>query len=96
MRQPRMVLHCAGLVLWGVLGCKHQPELKPPEQPEILASPSDKDKRFEMPCSYPADTLASDPNKKQDTGLMPASSKGKGGGMGLNGPGMGGGMPPGN
>jgi hypothetical protein len=60
-------------------GCRHQPELKPPEQPEVLAMPSDRDKRYEQPCSYPSEVLASDPSKRD--GLIPASAK--------NGPGAG-------
>jgi hypothetical protein len=99
MRLKRTVLYLAGMALVVVLGCKHQPELKPPDQPEVLASPGDKDKRYDMPTSYPPDVLASDPNKKQD-GIMPAGGKrnsngasssmgmsGTGGGSGAGGPG---------
>jgi hypothetical protein len=64
---------CAGLILAGLLGCKHPPELKPPEQAEVLACPGDKDKRYEMPCSYPPEVLATDPNKKD--GILPAGGK---------------------
>jgi hypothetical protein len=98
MHGKRTALYLAGMVLGAVFGCKHPPDLKPPEQPEVLASPGDKDKRYELPCNYPADVLASDPNKKQD-GILPASGKRGGGGqnsMGMTaGPGGGGsGTPP--
>jgi hypothetical protein len=98
MRLKPTVLYLAGLILAVVLGCKHQPELKPPEQPEVLASPGDKDKRYELPCSYPPDVLASDPNKKQD-GIMPVGGKrnssGNSSSMGMSGAG-GPGTPPSN
>jgi hypothetical protein len=74
MRQTRKLLHGTILLFLGLAGCRHQPELKPPEQPEVLAMPSDKDKRYAQPCSYPSEVLASDPSKKAD-GLMPAAAK---------------------
>ena len=87
MRHTRKVLVWAGMLLAGVLGCKHPPELKPPEQPEVLAAPGENDKRYQLPPDYPPEVLASDPSKKQD-GLTPAGGK-RGGGMGAGG-GMGG------
>jgi len=94
MRIRRTMLHWAGIVFVALLGCKHQPELKPPEQPEVLATPGDNDKRYEQPCCYPPEVLASDPTKKGD-GITPPGSK-RGAPMGMSGSSLGGMAPPGN
>ncbi len=91
MREMRMaMLLCgAGIVMLGVLGCKHPPELKPPPSPEILASPGDDDKRYTLPCSYPSDVMG-DP-KGLNSGITPAGKRGGGtGGGAMGGTGMGG------
>jgi hypothetical protein len=48
----------------GVIGCQHRPELKPPEEPDVLATPDVRDRRYSEPSQYPESVLASDPAKK--------------------------------
>ena len=81
MREMRMaMLLCgAGIMMLGVLGCKHPPELKPPPTPEVLASPGDNDKRYTLPCSYPGDVM--DP-KGMNNGITPVGGKRGGAGAG--------------
>jgi hypothetical protein len=65
MRHAGKFLCCLGAIALGVLGCRSpQPNLKPPEGPEVLAKPDDNDKRFSEPTQYPPDVLANDPIKK--------------------------------
>jgi hypothetical protein len=75
MRRKRMLLSIAGLVAGFIPGCvHHQPDLKPPAQPEVLASPGVNDKRYIQPCTYPAYAMDNDPLKlktKAD-GVVPA------------------------
>ena len=43
MRKSRRVLglYSAGVLGLALFGCRHQAELKPPEQPQVLASPGE-------------------------------------------------------
>jgi hypothetical protein len=65
MRHAGKFLCCLGAIALGVLGCRsQQPNLKPPEEPEVLATPGPDDKRYSEPSQYPPDVLANDPIKK--------------------------------
>jgi len=83
-------MHWIGIILLAAAGCKPLPDLKPPPQPEVLASPGTNDNRYAQPASYPADTLANDPFKAGlKDGITPAGAK-RGGNMGpanMGGPG---------
>lgn len=72
-----------------IIGCKTaQPELKPPQQPEVLNKPPD-EARFNSP-GYPKQALANndDPTKKWSSstagtpGMMPTRGMGSPGGAG--------------
>src|SRR5262249_42658783 len=63
-----------GATVVGLLGCHTHPNLKPPEQPEVLAVPSADDKRYCQPARYPDSELAGDAVKKnlnQQTPITP-------------------------
>jgi hypothetical protein len=78
MRWKRSLLRVCGLALLGAAGCVHTPpNLKPPPEPEVLASPDDKDKRYCLPCTYPAEVLANDPYKAalRSDGSIPQQQK---------------------
>jgi hypothetical protein len=65
MRRAGKFLYFFGAMLLALVGCTAQhPNLKPPEQPEVLAAPSDDDKRYTGLAQYPPDSLANDPLKK--------------------------------
>jgi hypothetical protein len=92
MRHSRILPSLAGMLLLGVLGCKHPPELKPPERPEVLDMASDK--RFDQQPRFPTSELNNDPLKTKQSDVMQAKGKGPGGGgmsMGGAPPGGGGG-----
>jgi hypothetical protein len=92
MYRALIAMHWVGIILLASAGCKTQPDLKPPPQPEVLASPGPNDNRYVQPASYPPDTLANDPFKAGLNGITPANAKrgGAGGSMGpanMGGPG---------
>jgi hypothetical protein len=74
MRKMR-VLYVVATVLLAALGCKHPPELKPPPQPEVLASPGVNDKRYAQPCSYPGDVLTDPTKGAMKDSVVPAAGK---------------------
>jgi hypothetical protein len=93
MRQSWNLLGWVGAVLLGVGGCHATPELKPPKEPEVLRSPDVA--RYDNPCQYPQEVLASDPIKRalhQDATMAPLRSRpagmGQGGGGGAGAVGM--------
>jgi hypothetical protein len=65
MRHAGRFLFFIGAIALGVLGCRApQPNLKPPEEEEVLRTPDPNDKRYNDYAEYPPDVLASDPIKK--------------------------------
>jgi hypothetical protein len=79
MRWKGSLVRSCGIALLASVGCIHtQPNLKPPPEPEVLASPGENDKRYCQPCVYPPETLANDPYKAQlrsDGSLPPQNQK---------------------
>ena len=76
MRRLRLPLLAAVLISANLAGCfpGRQMNLKPPEEPQVLASPGENDKRYAQPCSYPSYSFDNDPLKqkaKQDA-VIPA------------------------
>jgi hypothetical protein len=74
MRQLRGLLHGLGLLLFIVVGCKSQPNLKPPEEPQVLCTLPPDDKRNSEAFNYPQYTLTeNETNKLALQGLTPTS-----------------------
>jgi hypothetical protein len=91
MRYEGLLLGSFQLVLMCALGCVHpQPDLKPPQQAEVLDQSGPKDKRYSDPATYPPDQLASDPIKAQlkDSGIVPLQAPKKTPGFGGAPPGF--------
>jgi hypothetical protein len=91
MRHVGKILAWVGAAAVGMIGCHAQPNLKPPEAPEVLNAPDPNDKRYSQPAEYPATELANDPVKKE-LGL-PATPLDKTRGPKPGSMGMGGGGP---
>jgi hypothetical protein len=93
MRHTGPLLLGLGTILVALAGCRTQPDLKPPPEPEVLATPGPNDKRYQEPFNYPPEQLASDPVKRSMQGVNQATSgtRPPGGSMGGMGgmPGMG-------
>lgn len=86
MRVARLALFGVVALSAGLLGCVNsQPNLKPPTQPEVLATPGARDKRYGEPGgSYPSYVLSNDEMKQQLTtgSPQPVRTMGKGAAMG--------------
>ncbi len=91
MRHAGVLLCWVGAAVLGMLGCHSQPNLKPPEKPEVLAMPDPDDKRYSLPSRYPDSELAGDASKKNNNpttpGLTPVRGPKSGGMMAGAGPG---------
>jgi hypothetical protein len=100
MRQLRGLLRGLGLLLFIVVGCKTQPNLKPAEEPQVLCTLPPDDKRNSEPFNYPQYTLTeNETNKLALQGFTPTSGSLRPPGtvpsrVGMGGPGSGGGIGP--
>ena len=91
MRRAGRRLLASALAAVFLAGCPRHVELRPPDGPEILASPDDKDKRYTLPCSFPTYAFDNDPlrQKNKSDGVIPARGGPRPPGMtgSMNGPG---------
>jgi hypothetical protein len=102
MRHMRLLCWGFGVIVLAALGCHSQPNLKPPDEPEVLCTLKPDDKRNSEAFCLPSYVLSDGDAGKLAGGISQASAKSRPtgavpGGMGMGGMssgGMGGGGGP--